>query len=352
MVKHKKQARTFMPEIIAPGTGLSPATNKSVIPFNNVHTIWDVLTGDKYKLPGGGGDWSDGEEAQPHSYKPDGDQYKRVERDLEIFKNLSTFPQNISEEWKVKVRGGYKLFPSLESAQRYRRKMQDKGIDIKWITRTKTASVESSKIVDDALEKTFMIESINFNEQTKETGAAFCIAPNTFLTCAHVVKTYNKNTESHLDFSKYRGTVKVTIINNGKKVQANVVAFDGVNDLAIITANIPCKSFAFSNKELNIGEEIFAIGSPHGFDNNAFFGYISSTDRKIYFHQGAPDYMFVDLSIFPGNSGGPVVNRQDGKLVGIVTAIVAPNADYGLNATLPVKYIESFCTKNGIKITK
>ena len=49
--------------------------------------------------------------------------------------------------------------------------------------------------VDDALEKTFMIESINFNEQTKETGAAFCIAPNTFLTCAHVVKTYNKNTE-------------------------------------------------------------------------------------------------------------------------------------------------------------
>ena len=34
--KLSKEARTFMPEILAPGTGLSPLTNKSIIPTNNI----------------------------------------------------------------------------------------------------------------------------------------------------------------------------------------------------------------------------------------------------------------------------------------------------------------------------
>ena len=61
-MKYYKQARTFLPEILAPGTGLSPTTDKSVVPTNNVYTIQDVLDGRKYTLPGGGGDWSSGED--------------------------------------------------------------------------------------------------------------------------------------------------------------------------------------------------------------------------------------------------------------------------------------------------
>ena len=50
--KINKEARTFMPEIMAPGTGLTPPTQKSVVPTNNVHTIQDVLDGRKYKNTG------------------------------------------------------------------------------------------------------------------------------------------------------------------------------------------------------------------------------------------------------------------------------------------------------------
>ncbi len=65
-----------MPEILAPGTGLSTPTQRSVVPTNNVHTIQDVMDGRKYELPGGGGDWSEGEDLF-HSYKEEGDLYKR-----------------------------------------------------------------------------------------------------------------------------------------------------------------------------------------------------------------------------------------------------------------------------------
>ena len=60
--KLDKKARTFMPEILFPGSGLSTPTNKSVVPTNNVTTIQDVLDGRKYTIPGGGGDWSPGED--------------------------------------------------------------------------------------------------------------------------------------------------------------------------------------------------------------------------------------------------------------------------------------------------
>jgi len=345
--QQKKAYRTTMPEILYPGTGLSPTTNKSVMPFNNVHTIWDVLTGKKYKLPGAGGDWGEGEDAQPGSYKDSGDLYKRRERDLDILRNLSNNAPNRKEVWKLKVKGGFKEFPSLESAQRYRRKMQDKGIFVSWISRT--AQKAPVNYVDQALEKTFLVNSQNFETNMEETGSAFCVAPGYFMTCAHVIKSYNKNTESSLDFSKYADTIRVLITVDGKKIEAEVIAFDGAKDLAILKADVPSEPFVF-DPNISIGEEVFAVGSPHGFENNVTFGHVSSTDREIYFHDGAPLYMFVDLSILPGNSGGPIVNKHTGQVVGVVTAIVGEGESVGLNSGILASYAIDFCKSNGIKV--
>jgi len=351
--QNKKAYRTTMPEILYPGTGLSPATDKSRMPFNNVHTIWDVLTGDPYKLPGQQGDWGDwsrDEESQPGSYKEDGDYYKRRERDLDIFRNLSNMPEERGEVWKVKVDGGYKTFPSLELAQQYRRKMKDKGIFVSWIARTAQKTNEVNH-VDLALNKTFLVESKNFESNIQESGSAFCVSPGHFITCAHVIKNYNKNTESDLDFSKYADMIDVSIISRDKKIRAEVVAFDGSKDLALIKADVEAEPFEFDSYA-SVGESIFAIGSPHGFENNVTFGNVSSINRKIYFHKGAPLYMFVDLLILPGNSGGPIINRNTGKVIGVVTAIVGDNEDYGLNAGVMSHYVIDFCEINGIKVNK
>jgi len=346
--QEKKAYRTTMP---FNGTGLSGVGPKSQMPFNNVHTIWDVLTGDPYKLPGQQGDWGDWsryEESQPGSYKDSGDLYKRRERDLDIIKNLTDTSNGKAEVWKLKVKGGFKEFPSLEAAQSYRRKMQEKGIFVSWITRTAQTSDEKNQ-VDEALSKTFLVESQNFQTGIEETGSSFCVGEGYFLTCAHVVKSYNKNTESDLDFSKYKDMIKVLITVGNKKVEAEVVDFDGAKDLALLKADIKSEPFKF-DPFISIGEEVFAVGSPHGFENNVTFGHVSSSNRTIYFHKGAPLYMFVDLAILPGNSGGPIINRNTGEVIGVVTAIVGENDNYGLNAGMMSTYAIEFCEKNGIKV--
>lgn len=342
MSKQNKVARTFMPEIIAPGTGLSPVTKKSIIPTNNVHTIEDVLNGKPYKIPGGGGDWSDGEEAQTPSYKEDAEVYRRRERANEMLSNLGNYQQG-DEKWKVKVDGGWKIFPSFSAANAFIRRMRDKGVHVPWATRT--ASVVDNSFIQESLNKSFMIESFNYDKNVKDTGSCFCIEKNYFLTCAHVVMRYNKNTESRLDFSQYQGMIKLIINYNGKKIPAEVVKFDGVRDIALLYADIECDKFEF-DKNYKVGEKVFTVGSPHGFENNATFGNISAVNRQIYSHQYAPEYMFIDVSVLPGNSGGPVINSNNGKVVGMVTAIIG-DGNLGLNSALEVKYILDFCYENG-----
>lgn len=350
MHDNKKFARTFLPEIIAPGTGLSPLTDKSKIPANNVPTVEDVLKGKTYKLPGGGGDWSfnRGEDGFKsfHEYGPD---YKRKERELDILNkvNLTDIKQ---DEWVVKVPGGKKIFNSFEALLEYQRKMKEKGQNVNWISRMKTAQNNSvPEKVSKAMKSTFMVESTNVFENYLEIGECFCVSTNYFVTCAHVVKKYNKNTDSYIDVNEVNSKIKINIVVDNIRKPANLVAIDAARDIAILMCDIDCPFFTLDINNL-VGEEIFAIGSPHGFENNVSFGHIGSLNKKIYSHANAPDYMFLDLSVFSGNSGGPIVKVSNGHVVCIVTAIVSKNGDYGLNAGLSSNHIVDFCNKNNINI--
>lgn len=339
-----KEARTFLPEILAPGTGLSPLTPRSVLPTNNVITIQDILDGKKYRIPSGGGDWASGwGEDLSKSYKEDGDMYKREARDSEILTKMITPSQHEKQRWKVREPGGTKIFDSFEMVLRRKRELNEKGIKTVWVTRiAKDENKSKVEIVSDALSKTFMVESFDIYNNIEEIGSAFCVAENTFLTCAHVIKRYNKNIEKYLDSLSVYGMIKIYLVQNGKRYDAELVDFNPTWDIAILKSNINSGVFEFDTK-INIGEDILAIGSPHGFENNVTLGTIGSIDKTIYAYRGAPKYMFVDLSAFPGNSGGPIVKINNGKIAGMLTAIVSNKGDYGLNAGLPSYYLERYC---------
>lgn len=112
-------------------------------------------------------------------------------------------------------------------------------------------------------------------------------------------------------------TVKV-LLNDGSEAVADVVGFDpeGV-DLAAIKIrgrnNLPTLSFA-NLESLQIGQSIYAIGSPHGQYNTYTNGIISQIDtkRKVIQHSAA---------VNPGNSGGPLLNSR-GEVIGVNTAIL------------------------------
>ncbi|SET28522.1 Trypsin-like peptidase domain-containing protein [Oceanobacillus limi] len=67
-----------------------------------------------------------------------------------------------------------------------------------------------------------------------------------------------------------------------------------------------------------IGDEVIALGSPHGFQNTVTLGIISGTERNFsvdgFNYQNAYQ---ISAQITQGNSGGPLVNRATGKVIGI-----------------------------------
>lgn len=348
-MKIKKQSRTFMPEILSPGTGLSPLTDRSILPTHNVHTIQDVLSGDPYKVPDAGGHWGKGED-QFHSYKEDGDLYKRRERDMEIFhKMVDENSSEFGEKWKVKVPGGSKILPSFQSVQNFREKMQQKGIPIQWVE--KIANQKSrTETISDSLNRTFKIESDDIYRNVRESGAGFCVSQGYFITCAHVIINYNKNVETQLDVEDYSGRLSINIVGGGRRIKAKLISLNAILDLAIIQADIDVPPLILDTHSVQIGDEILTVGSPYGFDNNISFGNVGSMGRQIYPQKNSPRYMFVDAPVFKGNSGGPIVKISNGHVVGMLTAIVARNGEYGLNVGLPSLYIKNYCIENNIDV--
>lgn len=112
-----------------------------------------------------------------------------------------------------------------------------------------------------------------------------------------------------------------------RQVTAQIVGTDPETDLALLKidakmlAELPLNN---SDKKLERGDFLVAIGSPFGLDHSVSFGVVSATGRNNLGLEGYEDFIQTDASINVGNSGGAVVGMS-GKLIGISTAIVGAN---------------------------
>lgn len=88
-----------------------------------------------------------------------------------------------------------------------------------------------------------------------------------------------------------------------------------------------------------VGQLVFAIGSPEGLQNSVTMGVISAVAR-----QPDPDkalvYIQTDAPINPGNSGGPLVDMT-GSVVGINTFILSKGGgSEGLGFAIPARVVD------------
>ncbi len=86
--------------------------------------------------------------------------------------------------------------------------------------------------------------------------------------------------------------------------------------------------------DLAVGERVFAIGSPLGFERTVTEGIVSTKTRQV---QGEL-YIQTSTQINPGNSGGPLFNLR-GEVVGVT------NMKYGgegLGFAIPVDMVKNF----------
>lgn len=156
-------------------------------------------------------------------------------------------------------------------------------------------------------------------------------------------------TNQHVSGNKY-STCYVTL-SNGKEYTANVIWTDTDIDIAIIKIN--AKGLTYANlgdsDKIKVGEEVYAIGNPIGFEfrRTVTYGIISAKDRTIKIEEGEkPSYMEdliqTDATINPGNSGGPLI-RPDGTVIGINT-IKITSAE-GIGFAIPINIIKPVISK-------
>ena len=89
------------------------------------------------------------------------------------------------------------------------------------------------------------------------------------------------------------------------------------------------------------GSEAYAMGSPFGLGGSMSVGVISGLDRSFK----VPDsdlvlhgLIQIDAAVNPGNSGGPLLDRE-GHVIGIVTALINPTDEdvfIGIGLAVPI----------------
>jgi tetratricopeptide (TPR) repeat protein len=101
-------------------------------------------------------------------------------------------------------------------------------------------------------------------------------------------------------------------------------------------------------KSLKVGQRVYAIGSPMGFENTISEGIISGLRS---YEELSKNYIQITASISPGSSGGAVVNDK-GELIGIST--LTAKEGQNLNFAIPIDdifnlKIESYLNNNAYK---
>ena len=152
----------------------------------------------------------------------------------------------------------------------------------------------------------------NPNRRGQEgAGSGVIIAPDGFiLTNHHVID----------------GAAELSIsMVEGESYPAVVVGSDPDTDLAVV--RIGASGIAFAelgdSDALKAGQLVIAIGNPLGFQNTVSAGVVSGLGRSLRSRNGIliDNIIQTDVSLNPGNSGGPLVDSR-GRVVGINTAMI------------------------------
>ncbi|MFZ2889819.1 trypsin-like peptidase domain-containing protein [Sulfuricurvum sp.] len=145
------------------------------------------------------------------------------------------------------------------------------------------------------------------------------------------------------------------VIGDGKKISvidyqnnefpAYLVAKDDKTDIAVLQSyGLNTPALAKANRDVNIGEGVFAVGSPFSLGHSVSYGIVGAVNRFL------PNYPYlqfiqIDAAINPGNSGGPLFN-QKGELVGMISTYFSKQGSYtNIAFALPIADVHRITTQ-------
>ena len=152
------------------------------------------------------------------------------------------------------------------------------------------------------------------------------------------------------------GATEITVKTADKEsYSAKIIGTDPQTDIAVIKIDakgLSAASFGTS-KNLEVGDEVVAIGNPLGqLSGTVTNGIVSALDREVTVNNETMSLIQTDASINAGNSGGGMFD-SNGLLVGIVNAKASGDGVEGLGFAIPIdtakKVIEQLMDNGYVK---
>jgi serine protease Do/serine protease DegQ len=127
-------------------------------------------------------------------------------------------------------------------------------------------------------------------------------------------------------------------LTEGRVLSAKRVGSDPDFDLALVkmrSDNLPSIPFGDSS-QLEVGDIVLAIGYPANLAQSVTSGIVGGLHRTNIGIEQHENFIQTDAAVYPGNSGGALVNVK-GDLVGINTAFIgSTNTNPGVGFAIPV----------------
>lgn len=138
-----------------------------------------------------------------------------------------------------------------------------------------------------------------------------CMGQGHIVTNYHVIASATK-TKNPIIKVKLQGM---------EPISATIVGYEPEKDLAVLrisSRNLPTPISVGSSNDLQVGQNVLAIGNPFGLDYSLSVGVVSALGRDVDGIGGRPIKGCIqsDAAINPGNSGGPLLDSR-GRLIGV-----------------------------------
>jgi hypothetical protein len=187
------------------------------------------------------------------------------------------------------------------------------------------ASAVAAQNAKQVASKTFpsvvMLIMRDHNGQPLSLGSGFFIRDDVVATNFHVIEGASA------------GTARIVNQKTPLEIEG-LVAGDRQTDIALLKlSGATGKPLALGNGEVEVGEQVYAVGNPEGLEGTFSEGIVSGRRRV-----GTDSLIQITAPISPGSSGGPVLDTQ-GNVVGVAAATLTNGQN--LNFAVPVSYVKA-----------
>ncbi|HJZ93557.1 MAG TPA: trypsin-like peptidase domain-containing protein [Gemmataceae bacterium] len=190
-------------------------------------------------------------------------------------------------------------------------------------------------------------------ERMQGTGSGFVWdEQGRIVTNFHVVQDTLQVTASGEVSIKSSARLRITFADQTTSEAVRLVGVAPDNDLAVLqVTDVPADKLkpipVGSSADLEVGQTVYAIGNPYGQSLTFTHGIVSALNREIQSVTDRPitGVIQTDASLNPGNSGGPLLDRE-GRLIGVNTAITSPSGgNVGIGYAIPVDTVNQVVTQ-------